>query len=100
MTQGDSVLKTGWTRALKTREGTWLVCASWLGGDGAQSSLVVEFTTNRISKDMRPPTQGPTWDGVLSNLRSVFHRDRQVCGTSQACAVYNLHGCSRQPCCN
>ena len=33
MTQGDSVLKTGWTRALQMREGTWLVCASWLGGD-------------------------------------------------------------------
>lgn len=69
-----------------------------LAGRGyrAQSSLVVKFTTmNRISKDMGPPMQGPTWDGVFNNLR-----DCQACGTSQACAVYNLYGCSRQPWCN
>lgn len=100
MTQGDSVLKTGWTRALQMREGTWLVCASWLGGDRGTEQSGSQVTTTNISKDMRPPMQGPTWDGVLNNLRSIFHRDCQVCGTSQACAVYNLHGCSRQPCCN
>ena len=81
---------------------SWPVCASWLGqGTGARGSLVVKFTAmSRISKATGPLTQGPSWDGAWDNLRSIFHRDCQLCGATQACAVYNLHGCSQQPCCN
>ena len=100
--RGASVLKAGWTGAPLTWGVTWLACASWLGrGTGARSSLVVKFTTmSRISKATEPLTQGPSWDGARDNLRSIFHRDWQVCGATQACAVYNLHGCSQRPCCN
>ena len=82
MTQGDSVLKTGWTRALKTREGTWLVCGSWLGGDGARG-------THSGWDEASSPTASRVTSILLTRfpcvLDSVFHVTSLDCKSGFGC---------------